>query len=89
MIYPVDSAVQRLNKRGQLYKVLLNLHIFPVLKKAKNCTEQYLLRYKAAIYIFILIKIIVQFFECKIPERVINTGAISQEVFKRFAPVCS
>ena len=36
MIYPVDSAVQRLNKRGQLYKVLLNLHIFPVLKKPKT-----------------------------------------------------
>ena len=87
MIYPVDSAVQRLNNRGQLNKVLLNLHIFPVLKKTKNCTEQYLLRYKAAIYIFILIKIIVQFFECKIPERVIHTGAISQEVFKGFTPV--
>ena len=53
MIYPVDSAVQRLNKRGQLYKVLLNLHIFPVLKKAKNCTEQYLLRATKQLYIYL------------------------------------
>ena len=59
-----------------LYKVLLNLHISPVLIMNKNCTEPYLVRYIKAIYIY-TDKIIVQFFECKIPERVLLTGAIS------------
>ena len=36
-------------------------------------------------YIFILIKIIVQFFECQIPERVLVTGDIS--ICKRFSKV--
>ena len=39
------------------------------------------------LYIFKLIKIIVQFFECKIPERVLLTGAIS--ICKRFSKVSS
>ena len=62
--------------------VVLNLHIFPVLNK--HCTEPYLgplytsyIYIYIYIYIFILIEIIVQFFECKIPERVLLTGAIS------------
>ena len=68
-----------------LYKVLLNLPIFPVLKK-KNCTEPYLgPLHRSYVYIFILIKIIVQFFECKIPERVLLTGAIS--IRKKFSIV--
>ena len=36
-----------------------------------------------AIYIFILIKIIVQFFECQGPEKVLLTGDIS--IGKRFS----
>ena len=71
-----------------LYKILLNLHIFPVLKK--NCTEPYLgplhrsyicIKY----YISVLIKIIVQFLECKIPERVLLTGVRS--ICKTFSKV--
>ena len=37
------------------------------------------------INIYILIKILVQFFDCKIPERVLLTGAISK--CKRFSKV--
>ena len=74
-----------------LYKVLLNLHIFPVLNI--YCTEPYLgLLQRSNIYLYwqshgllILIKIVVQFFECKIPERVLLTGAIS--TCRRFSKV--
>ena len=74
-----------------LYKVLLNLHIFPVLNI--YCTEPYLdpLR-RSYVYLYwqshgllIRIKIIVQFFECKIPERVLLNGAIS--ICRRFSKV--
>ena len=68
-----------------LHNVLLNLHIFPVLNK--HCTEPYLgPLYTSYIYISIVITIIVQFFECKIPERVLPTGAISicKKGFQRF-----
>ena len=37
----------------------------------KNCTEPYLGPLHTVYKLFILIKIIVQFFECKIPERVL------------------
>ena len=58
-----------------LYNVLLNLHVFPVLNI--YCTEPYLGQLQRSyIYLYwqshgllILIKIIIQFFECKIPER--------------------
>ena len=72
-----------------LYKVLLNLHIFPVLNI--YCTEPYLGPVQRSYVYFILTeswapdtdKIIVQFFECKIPERVLLNGAIS--VCRRFS----
>ena len=64
-----------------LYRVLLNLHIFPVLNK--NCTEPYLgPLHRTYIYIWV-IKIIVQCLKCKFPERVLLTGAIS--ICKRFS----
>ena len=66
-----------------LYKVLFNLHLFPVLNI--YCTEPYLgpvQRSYVNLYWqshgpLIPIKIIVQFFECRIPERVLLNGAIS------------
>ena len=74
-----------------LYKVLLNLHIFPVLNI--YCTEPYLGPVQRSyVYLYwqshgplIPIKIIVQFFECKIPERVLLNGAIS--ICRRFSKV--
>ena len=69
-----------------LYKVLLNLHTFPVLNK--NCTRLYLGQLHRSyiyIYIFTLIKLIVQCFECKFLERVLLIGAIS--ICKRFSKV--
>ena len=74
-----------------LYKVLLNLHIFPVLNI--YCTKPYLGPVQRSyVYLYwqshgplIPIKIIVQFFECKIPERVLLNGAILfVEGFQRF-----
>ena len=64
------------------YKVLLNLHFFPVLNI--YCTEPFLGPVQRSyVYLYwqshgplIPIKIIVQFFECKIPERVLLNGAI-------------
>ena len=66
-----------------LYKVLLNLHFFPVLNI--YCTEPYLGPVQRSyVYLYwqshgplIPIKIIVQFFECKIPERVLLKGGKS------------
>ena len=63
-----------------LYKVLLNLHIFPVLNI--YCTEPYLGPVQRSyVYLYwqshgplIPIKIIVQFLEFKIPERVLLNG---------------
>ena len=74
-----------------LYKVLLNFHIFPVLNI--YCTEPYLGPVQRSyVYLYwqshgplIPIKIIVQFFECKIPERVLLNGAIS--ICRRFSKV--
>ena len=74
-----------------LYKVLLNLHIFPVLNI--YCTEPYLGPVQRSyVYLYwqshgplIPIKIIVQFFECRIPERVLLNGAIS--ICRRFSEV--
>ena len=74
-----------------LCKVLLNLHMFPVLNI--YCTEPYLgLVQRSYVYLYwqshgplIPIKIIVQFFECKIPERVLLNGAIS--ICRRFSKV--
>ena len=74
-----------------LYKVLLNLHFFPVLNI--YCTEPYLGPVQRSYVYFILTeswapdtdKIIVQFFECKIPERVFLNGAIS--ICRRFSKV--
>ena len=74
-----------------LYKVLLNLHIFPVLNI--YYTEPYLGPVQRSyVYLYwqshgplIPIKIIVQFFECKIPERVLLNGAIS--ICRRFSKV--
>ena len=74
-----------------LYKVLLNLHIFPVLNIC--CTEPYLGPVQRSyVYLYrqshgplIPIKIIVQFFECRIPERVLLNGAIS--ICRRFSKV--
>ena len=74
-----------------LYKVLLDLHIFPVLNI--YCTEPYLGPVqRSCVYLYwqsygllILIKIMVQFFECKIPERVLLNGAIS--ICRRFSKV--
>ena len=74
-----------------LYKVLLNLHIFPVLNI--YCTKPYLGPVQRSfVYLYwqshgplIPIKIIVQFFECKIPERVLLNGAIS--ICRRFSKV--
>ena len=71
-----------------LYKVLLNLHIFPVL--SIYCTEPYLGQVQRSYVYFywqsheplIPIKIIVQFFESQIPERVLLNGAIS--ICRRF-----
>ena len=74
-----------------LCKVLLNLHIFPVLNI--HCTEPYLGPVQRSyLYLYwqshgplIPIKIFVQFFECKIPERVFLNGAIS--ICRRFSKV--
>ena len=74
-----------------LYKVLLNLHFFPVLNI--YCTEPYLGPVQRSyVYLYrqshgplIPIKIIVQFFECKVPERVLLNEAIS--ICKRFSKV--
>ena len=74
-----------------LYKVLLNLHIFPVLNI--HCAKQYLDPVQRSyVYLYwqshgplIPIKIIVQFLECKIPERVLLNGAIS--ICRRFSKV--
>ena len=74
-----------------LYKVLFNLHFFPVLNI--YCTEPYLGPVQRSyVYLYwqshgplIPIKIIVQFFECRIPERVLLNGAIS--VCRRFSKV--
>ena len=74
-----------------LFKVLLNLHFFPVLNI--NCTEPYLGPVQRSyVYLYwkshgplIPIKIIVQFFESKIPERVLLNGAIS--ICRRFSKV--
>ena len=74
-----------------LYKVLLNLHIFLVLNI--HCAKQYLDPVQRS-YVYwywqshgplIPIKIIVQFLECKIPERVLLNGAIS--ICRRFSKV--
>ena len=72
-----------------LYKVLLNLHFFPVLNI--YCTEPFLGPVQRSyVYLYwqshgplIPIKIIVQFFECKVPERVLLNGAIS--ICRRFS----
>ena len=74
-----------------LYKVLFNLHFFPVLNI--YCTEPYLGPVQRSyVYLYwqsheplIPIKIIVQFFECRIPERVLFNGAIS--ICRRFSKV--
>ena len=74
-----------------LYKVLFNLHFFPVLNI--YCTEPYLGPVQRSyVYLYwqshgplIPIKIIVQFFECRIPERVLLNGAIS--ICRRFSKV--
>ena len=76
-----------------LYKFLLKLHIFPVLNI--YCTEPYfgpVQRSYVYMYLYwqshgplIPIKIIVQFFECRIPERVLLNGAIS--ICRRFSKV--
>ena len=74
-----------------LYKVLFNLHFFPVLNI--YCTEPYLGSGTKKLCICILTeswapdtdKIIVQFFECKIPERVLPNEAIS--ICRRFSKV--
>ena len=74
-----------------LYKVLLNLHVFPVLNI--YCTKLYLgplQRSYAYLYwqsrgLLIPIKIIFHFFECKIPKRVLFNGAIS--ICRRFSKV--
>ena len=74
-----------------LYKVLLDLHIFPVLNIYR--TEPYLSPLQRSyVYLYwqshgllIPIKIIVQFFECKIPERVLLNRAIS--ICRRFSKV--
>ena len=74
-----------------LYTVLLNLHIFPVLNI--YCTEPYLSPVQRGYLCLywqshgplIPIKIIVQFLECKIPERVLLNGAIS--ICRRFSKV--
>ena len=74
-----------------LYKVLFNLQFFPVLNI--YCTEPYLgLVQRSYVYLYwqshgpmIPIKIIVQFFECRIPERVLLNGAIS--MCRRFSKV--
>ena len=72
-----------------LYKVLLNLHIFPVLNI--YCTEPYLGPVQRSyVYLYwqshgplIPIKIIVQFCDYKIPERVLLNGAVS--ICRRFS----
>ena len=74
-----------------LYKVLLNLHIFPVL--IIYCTERYFGPVQRSyVYLYwqshgplIPIKIVVQFFECKIPEIVLLNGTIS--ICRRFSKV--
>ena len=74
-----------------LYKVLFNLHVFPVLNI--YCTEPYLGPVQRSyVYLYwqshgplIPIKIIVQFFERKIAERVLLNGAIS--ICRRFSKV--
>ena len=75
-----------------LYKVLLNLHIFPVLNI--YCAEPYLDSVQRS-YVYswywqshgplIPIKVIVQFLECKISERVLLNGAIS--ICRKFSKV--
>ena len=73
------------------YKVLFNLHFFPVLNI--YCTEPYLGPVQRSyVYLYwqshgllIPIKSIVQFFECRIPERVLLNGAIS--ICRRFSKV--
>ena len=75
-----------------LYKVLLNLHFFPVLNI--YCTEPHLGPVQRSyVYLYwqshgplIPIKMIVQFFECKIPERVLLNGTIST-ICRRFSKV--
>ena len=75
-----------------MYKVLLNFHIFPLLQNI-YCTEPYIgPLQKSYIHLYwqsqgllILIKIIVQFFEYKVPERVLLPGAIS--ICRRFHKV--
>ena len=74
-----------------LYKVLLSLHLFPLLNI--YCTKPYLGPVQRSyVYLYwqshgplIPIKIIVQFFECRIPERVLLNGAIS--ICRRFSKV--
>ena len=74
-----------------LYNVLSNLHFFPVLNI--YCTKPYLGPVQRSyVYLYwqshgplIPIKIIVQFFECRIPERVLLNGAIS--ICRRFSKV--
>ena len=74
-----------------LYKVLFNLHFFPVLNI--YCTEPYLGPVQRSyVYLYwqshgplIPIKIIVQFFECRISERVLLNGGIS--ICRRFSKV--
>ena len=65
-----------------LYKVLLYLHIFLVLKK--NCTEPYLVRYVEALYIYTQIKIIVQFLSVNPSKNSPHWNNINmQKVFRR------
>ena len=72
-----------------LYKVLFNLHFFPVMNIC--CTEPYLGPVQRSyVYLYwqshgplIPIKIIVQFFECRIPERVLQQYQYV-EGFQRF-----
>ena len=70
-----------------LYKVLLNLHLLCWAKTVLSCI---LVCYIEAVYILIMIKIIVQFFEGKIPERVLLTGAIAmcKQLSKASVPWC-
>ena len=87
---PTNSAGIRANWINcVLYKVLFNF--FPVLKI--YCTEPYLGPVQRSyVYLYwqshgslIPIKIIVQFFECRIPERVLLNGATS--ICRRFSKV--
>ena len=86
-----NSEGIRTNWINYVYKVLYNLHIFPVLNI--YCAEPYLGPVKRSyVYLYwqshvplILITIIVQFFQRKIPERVLLNGAIS--ICRRFSKV--